>query len=295
MGYSLRADAAPSRPLGSHRDLLHWLQWAPAANLVNHIAVAGNLWLAKALTSDAEAIGLYAACYMLAATLLPTSAILSSTCFRRFAGLVPSEPAVAAALLKSVLRGACLLAVLAVAGIWSCGETVLQIVFGDAYAGAAHLLLLLWLGMSATALYWFFCEMLAAAQALVVRLRAAAWSGACSALLAIVMLQHGGLPGSAAALLLGSSLGVAMTGLALHRIVGPFLPAGTLVRATLSAAAALAALLFARSLGMPQDRWFSAGFLVTGYAACLWLLGEFPRSKRICAAWGLSGRCAIRD
>ncbi len=215
---------AGAEPAFAVTDLLRWLQLAPAANLINHVAVAGNLWLAKALTSDAGAVGVYAACYMLASTLLPTSAILSATCFRQVAGLVQSEPAAVAKILRTVLGGACLLTFLAIIGISLCGGPLLRFVFGDAFAGATRLLLLIWLGMTGTALTWFFCEMLAAAQALAVRLRAAIWTGIGSAVATIVMLQLGGLPGAAAGLLVGSILGVVLTGAALHRIVGGLWP-----------------------------------------------------------------------
>ncbi len=206
------------------KDLLRWLRLAPAANLIHHVAVAGNLWLAKALTSDAEAVGVYAACYMLASTLLPTSAILSATCFRRVAGLVQSEPAAAAKILRTVLGGACLLTFVSIIAISLCGGPLLRFVFGDAFAGATRLLLLIWLGMTGTALTWFFCEMLAAAQALTVRLWAAIWSGIGSAVATTVLLPLGGLPGAAAGLLVGSILGVVLSGAALYRIVGGLWP-----------------------------------------------------------------------
>jgi O-antigen/teichoic acid export membrane protein len=268
--------------LGPARDLFRWLQWAPAANVVNHLAMAGNLWLAKAMSTDAAAVGPYAACYLLASTLLPTGAILSSSCFARFASLVSAgASANAARVLRAALRAAGVLGVLAAAWTASSGESVLRLVFGSDYAGAADLLVLLWLAMTGTALYWFFCEMLAAAECLAARLAAVVITALATASLTIVWFQQAGFAGAAAALAVSSGLGVALTGTLLYRIVGPFLPWATLGRTVLAAAVAAAAARAWLHRGFPEGLYWLLGVQAGVYFVCLWLLGEFsaPRHK----------------
>jgi len=262
--------------LGSARDLFRWIQWAPAANVVNHLAMAGNLWLAKAMSTDAAAVGPYAACYLLASTLLPSSAILSSSCFRRFASLVSEEsPAKAGAVLRAALRVVAVLGVFAAActALWS--EPVLRLVFGSDYAGAADVLVLLWLAMSGTALYWFFCEMLVAAECLAARLAAALITALATVSLTIVWFQRAGLPGAAAALAVSSGIGVGVTGTLLYRIAGPFLPWATVGRTVLAAAVAGALARAWLHPGFPETLYWLLGVQAVVYFVCLWLLGEF--------------------
>ncbi len=81
--------AANTMPHRSHAsigpELWQWLRLSPAAEILNYLAVAANLWIVKAMVSDQQQLGAYAACYMLVHVVLSLGIVLSRSFFSSFA------------------------------------------------------------------------------------------------------------------------------------------------------------------------------------------------------------------
>ena len=224
----------PDRELGG--ELLRWVKVAPGADVLNYLVVAANLWVLKAVTADPSSVGSYAACYMLTQAVLPFSLVLSRGSFASFAQAVSARQMhEASRLLSQVVRIAAVAIGCGFAVAWLHGEAILGLVYGDGFMVAGRLLGVLGLGMSALAVLWFLCEMLAAAGKLKVRLTLMMAVSAASAAITVFLVRVWGSSGAASALLITGMLGTLAAAVPLSHLVGLFVPWRTMCRAAIAA------------------------------------------------------------
>jgi len=237
----LIAKGTPSRPDGElGGELVRWVKVAPGADVLNYLIVAANLWVLKAVTVDQSRVGSYAACFMLTQAVLPFSLVLSRGAFASFAQAVSAQRTYEASrLLSQVTRIVALATGCGLAVAVLHGDAILSLVYGSRFAVPGTLPGLLGLGMSALALLWFFCEMLAAAGRLKTRLGLMTVVSAVSVVLTILLARAWGPWGAAWALLITGLLGTPAAVVPLRHMVGAFIPWRTLSRATMATAALL--------------------------------------------------------
>jgi O-antigen/teichoic acid export membrane protein len=224
-------------------------------------------------------VGTYAACYVLTQAILPLSLVLSRGCFAPFAqALSNGRRDQASRLLSQGTRLAVLVSAWGAALAFLYGDAIVRLVYGSRFVVPGALLGLLSLGMFGMAMLWFFCEMLAAAGRLKIRLRLMAGVSVISLAATLLMVRTWGPWGAAWALVIGGSSGILAAGV-LRRLIGAFIPWSTLLRATVAATA----IIFGGRLGQSafQGPAVPLGMLAAslGYLALLVMLHEWRFAK----------------
>lgn len=217
-------------------ELWQWLRLSPAADILNYLAVAVNLWIVKAIVSDQQLVGAYAACYTLVHVVLSIGIVLSRSYFSAFAqAIVRGDKTEARALVRQPLRLVAVLTGLGAAVAVEHGETLTATIFGPTFAVPGLLLAVAGTGMAELVVVWFLADMLAAAGRLHARLGVGIGTFAASLSATLLLTESFGIWGAACGLLVGGGCGCVAVALVFGRLLSGVVPWATAIRAACAA------------------------------------------------------------
>lgn len=259
--------------------LATWLRWAPLAEILNYLVVASNLWFLKWACDDSVAVGLYAACFMLAQATMPFGIAVSRGLFATWSNLLHEQRwQDAANLLKSVLRCLLVAASSATAVTFVSGEAVVELFYGSDYQNSGALLGLLFTGTLGIAAVWLQGDVLNAAQKLRTRLVFMIALGMMAAASYAILIPAYGITGAAGALMLTGIVGAVGFSYAVSLTVRGGVPVGTIGRCVV---ASVVSVLVCSQLSVTAS-WGSlviaSVLAVSVHLMCLVVLREWKRS-----------------
>ncbi len=269
-------ERASKSSLLSQAELVRWVRWAPAAEVLNYVVVASNLWLVKVFLDDASGVGVYAACFSLAAAVMPFGIAVSRGTFASFAAMINDKNTdQASILLQQVLRGMFIVGSCGVCTAFVLGTSIVAALFGIPYRPDGHLLGMLVTGTYGIALVWMLGDVFNAAGALRTRLAVMIGLTAFSIGSVATLAPIGGSMGAALALMLTGIVGTAAMLAAVVRFLPGCIPAMTFARCSVAGAIAF---LIGRSVAVPETLVGVVGgamALCVVQLSCLLLLREW--------------------
>ena len=256
-------------------EIWNWIRFAPAVDLANYVLIVFNLALVKACVDDADAVAVYAACFVLAQANLPICRSVSRGFFSHLAAASHAgNEGECRRLLTTVSRILVIGLSLELAVAIRVGEPFVEW-FSGMPLPHCGLPVTLMLGAGLFGSAYVFSELLASAGRLRLRLLAAALYGVVGLGLNCALAPAYGVRGSAAAFLTSGLLALGAVAIASRRICDKWQIAPTMARCCLAAlVSVLASGLFLPVHGIMG--MIGAGGGVTAiFLLALCVLGEF--------------------
>ena len=271
----------PKTRVSVNKELVKWIRMAPVAEILNYLVVASNLWFLKLISNDVAGVGVYAACLMLAQSVIPFGNAVSRGLFSTFASLLrEGRVSEVAALLRIVLRGVFVTASCAVSVAFVQGSSIVSMMFGANFQDSESLLGILMVGTFGVAIVWLLGDVLNAAGRLRGRMIAMMVLGVFAGIACGTLIPVLGGMGAAWALLGTGVLGAMGLCFAVRSQVPGCVPVGTLVRSVI---AAWVSTVVVRDLIDSSVGGVFAGIVsvLLVNLLCIALMGEWSRKYRV--------------
>jgi O-antigen/teichoic acid export membrane protein len=272
----LRRQAPDSKDEGFAARAMKWVRLSPCYEGLILLVSAANLLLVKAITPDAESVGVYAAGFALAQSLSAVGRALSNGTFAPLtAAFSRGCTDEACRIIRRATRELTWLLVPICTIALLCGDTVIDLFYGSRYRGPTGLVGTLFMGTGGIAALAFFGSVLGAAGRLRTRLAIMAVLTPVSILVTPACIRIAGIGGASWVLLITGVAGASASAWTVRRLVGRFIPWASVAGSMVAVVPAFALAPMAGSSWQTTGH-YSINIIILIYLLIIILINSFP-------------------